>query len=96
VVYVLENHTLLNSEPLNISDENALRIFERKVIKKIYCPVCEDGVWRFREINCLLQGEEGARGSVVGRGTMLQAGRSRNRVPMRRIFSIYLILPAAL
>jgi hypothetical protein len=26
------------------SDENALRIFERKVIRKIYSPVCGDGV----------------------------------------------------
>jgi hypothetical protein len=46
---------------LNISDENALRIFERKVIRKIYGPVCEDGVWRVRsdlEINSLLQGED--------------------------------------
>jgi hypothetical protein len=45
---------------LNISDENALRIFERKVIRKIYGPVCEDGVWRVRtnsEINSLLEGE---------------------------------------
>jgi hypothetical protein len=41
---------------LNISDENALQIFERKVIRKIYGPVCEDGVWRVRsnsEINSL-------------------------------------------
>jgi hypothetical protein len=30
------------------SDENALQIFERKSIRKIYGPVCEDGVWRVR------------------------------------------------
>jgi hypothetical protein len=46
---------------LNISDENALRIFERKVIRKIYGSVCEHGVWRVRsnsEINSLLQRED--------------------------------------
>jgi hypothetical protein len=37
-----------------------------------------------------------ARGSVVGWGTMLQAGRSRDRIPIWWIFSIYLILSAAL
>jgi hypothetical protein len=37
----------------------------------------------------------GARGSVVDWGSMLQAGRSRG-VPMRWIFSIYLIHPVAL
>jgi hypothetical protein len=37
------------------------------------------------------------RGSVVGWGIMLQAGRSRVRVPMRSVdFSTVLILPAAL
>jgi hypothetical protein len=41
---------------LNISDENALRIFERKIIRSF----CEDGVRGVRsnsEINSLLQGE---------------------------------------
>jgi hypothetical protein len=37
-----------------------------------------------------------ARGSIVGWGTMLQAGRSWYWLLMRWIFSIYLILPAAL
>jgi hypothetical protein len=38
-----------------------------------------------------------ARGSKAGWGTMLQAGRSRLRFPMRSLdFSIYLIIPAAL
>jgi hypothetical protein len=34
--------------------------------------------------------------SIVGWGTMLQAGRSQDRGPMRWIFSIHLIRPATL
>jgi hypothetical protein len=41
--------------------------------------------------------KEGACGSVVGWGTMLQAGRWRVRFLMKSLdFSIYFILPAAL
>jgi hypothetical protein len=40
---------------------------------------------------------QGARGSIVGWGILLQAGRSRVQFPVRLLdFSIYLILPAAL
>jgi hypothetical protein len=40
---------------------------------------------------------QGARGSVVGWGTMLQAGRSQVRIPMRSLnYLIDLTLPAAL
>jgi hypothetical protein len=55
VTYAAETCTL------NISDENALRIFERKVMMKIYGHVCEGSVWRVRsnsESNSLLQGED--------------------------------------
>jgi hypothetical protein len=38
----------------------------------------------------------GVHHSIVGWGTMLQAGRSQDWVPMRWIFSIYLNLPATL
>jgi hypothetical protein len=43
------------------------------------------------------QGIQGARGSIVGWGTMPQAGRSQVQFPVRLLdFSIDLILPAAL
>jgi hypothetical protein len=40
--------------------------------------------------------QKGARGSVVGRDTMLQAGMSPVRIPDKVDFLIYLIPPAAL
>jgi hypothetical protein len=44
-----------------------------------------------------LHSVRGVRGSVVGGGTMLQAGKSRVRITMRLLdFSIGLILPAVL
>jgi hypothetical protein len=61
VTYAAETWTL------NISDENALWIFERKVIRKIYSTVYEGGVWRVRsnsEINSLLQGEDTVRHAI--------------------------------
>uniref|UniRef100_A0A0A9WMC2 Reverse transcriptase domain-containing protein n=1 Tax=Lygus hesperus TaxID=30085 RepID=A0A0A9WMC2_LYGHE len=33
---------------LNIADENALRIFERRVLRRIFGPVCDGGTWSIR------------------------------------------------
>lgn len=46
---------------LNNGDENALRIFERKIMRRIYGPICESGLWRIRsniEIDQILKGED--------------------------------------
>jgi hypothetical protein len=46
---------------LTVTDENALRIFDRKIIHRIYGPVKENNVWRIRyseELNTLLKGED--------------------------------------
>ena len=45
---------------LTAEEENALRRFERKVLKKIYGPLVDKGVWRIRYNNelCELMGGE--------------------------------------
>jgi hypothetical protein len=44
-----------------VAEENSLRMFERKLIRRIYGPVMENNVWRIRyneELNTLLKGED--------------------------------------
>jgi hypothetical protein len=46
---------------LTKSDENLLRIFERKILRRIYRPVREGGIWRTRnneELNRSINGED--------------------------------------
>jgi hypothetical protein len=46
---------------LTVTDENALRMFERKIVRRIYAPVMENNVWRIRyneDLNTLMNGED--------------------------------------
>jgi hypothetical protein len=46
---------------LTVTEQNALRMFERKIMRRIYGPVMEKNVWRIRyneEINTSLKGED--------------------------------------
>jgi hypothetical protein len=45
---------------LPTAEENALRIFERKILRKIDGPVMENGIWRNRydELNEIIKGED--------------------------------------
>jgi hypothetical protein len=55
VTYGSETWTLPTAE------ENALRIFERKILRKMYRPVMENGVWRNPyndELNEIIKGED--------------------------------------
>jgi hypothetical protein len=77
------------TEPQNVSD------FSHKVLPVEFssakCLYIE--VW----INVIHETNEGERGSAVAWDTMLQAGGSRFRFPMRSLdFSIALIIPATL
>jgi hypothetical protein len=54
-MYRFETRTLTKS------DENSLRIFERKILRKIYGPVQEGDTWRIRnnvELNRSIKGED--------------------------------------
>jgi hypothetical protein len=42
VLYGSESWTLTKAE------EEKLRIFERRILRKIYGPTCENGVWRIK------------------------------------------------
>jgi hypothetical protein len=45
----------------NRTEDNALRMFERKIVRRIYGPVMENNGWRIRynaELNTLLKGED--------------------------------------
>jgi hypothetical protein len=58
VTYGSETWTLPTAE------ENSLRIFERKILRKLYGPVTENGVWRNRyndELNEIIKGEDTVR-----------------------------------
>jgi hypothetical protein len=46
---------------LTVTEENILRMSERKIIRKIYGPVMENNIWRIshnEEINAFLKGED--------------------------------------
>jgi hypothetical protein len=58
VTYGSETWTLPTAE------ENALRIFESKILRKIYVPVMENGIWRNRyndELNEIIKEEDTVR-----------------------------------
>jgi hypothetical protein len=41
------------SRPLSKKDENLLQIFERRILRRIYGPINEGGIWRIRYNNGL-------------------------------------------
>jgi hypothetical protein len=49
-----------DSWTLTVAEDVALRMFERRILHRIYGPVMENNIWRMRyneEINKLLRGE---------------------------------------
>jgi hypothetical protein len=60
---------------LTLTEENALRKFERKVLWKIYGPVMDKGVWRIR-YNFELYRFMGGKDSQIYKSTKNTVGRS--------------------
>jgi len=62
------------SESWNLtkSDENVLRIFERKILRKIYGPIQEADIWRIRD-------NEELNRSINGKGIVKFIGAQRIR-----------------
>jgi hypothetical protein len=80
---------------LTKSDENLLRIFERKILRKIYGPVQEGDIWRIRyneELNRLIEGKDivksikAQRVRWLGHVKRMEAGAMPRRTMEGRLF----------
>jgi hypothetical protein len=67
---------------LTKSDENSLRIFERKILRKIYGPVQEGDTWRIRQkkkLSRLIKGKDGWQEKVHTRDERKKLRTAGNR-----------------
>ena len=80
---------------LTKSDENLLRIFERKILRKIYGPVQEGDTWRIRyneELNGFIKGKDivkfikAQRIRWLGHVKRMEAGAMPRRMMEGRLF----------
>jgi hypothetical protein len=81
---------------LTKSDENSLRIFERKILRKVYGPVQEGDTWRIRyneELNRFIKGEDivkfikAQRIRWLGHVKRMEAGAIPKRMMEGRLFT---------
>ena len=81
---------------LTKSDENSLRIFERKILRKIYGPVQEGDTWRIRyneELNRSIKGKDivkfikAQRIRWLGHVKRMEAGARPRRMMEGRLFT---------
>jgi hypothetical protein len=80
---------------LTKSDENLLRIFERKILRKIYGPIREGDIWRIRnneELNRCINGEDilkfikGQRVRWLGHVKRMEMGAMPRKMMEARLF----------